>query len=232
LAAWLGQSNKLRVLIELRQRKDMAYDLEEQERLAELKAWWSTYGKWIVSLLLAVLLGVAAWRAYSVWGTNQAIKASALYAQLQTAVQTKDKEKIAAAFKALQSDYASTQYAAMAALLEARYQVDEKNLASARATLEWAVKKTQSDELRAIAALRLAGLLLDEKQFDQALKVLDGKVPEAFISLYADRRGDIYVAQNKMQEARKEFRLALEKLKEDTNLRQIVEIKLDALGEV
>ncbi|MFN7667072.1 MAG: YfgM family protein, partial [Burkholderiales bacterium] len=88
----------------------MAYDLEEQERLAELKAWWSTYGKWIVSLLLAVLLGIAAWRAYSVWGTNQAIKASALYAQLQTAVQTKDKEKIAAAFKALQSDYASTQY--------------------------------------------------------------------------------------------------------------------------
>ena len=87
-------------------------------------------------------------------------------------------------------------------------------------------------ELRAIAALRLAGLLLDEKQFDQALKVLDGKVPEAFIPLYADRRGDIYVAQNKMQEARKEFRLALEKLKEDTNLRQIVEIKLDALGEV
>jgi predicted negative regulator of RcsB-dependent stress response len=209
----------------------MAYDLEEQERLAELKAWWSTYGKWVVSVLIIVLLGISGWRAYGVWRGDQATKASALYAQLQTAVQTKDKEKIAAAFKNLQSDYASTHYAGMAALLEAKYQSDEQNPAAARASLEWAVKHTQSDELRALAALRLAGVLLDEKQFDQALKVLDFKVPEAFAALYADRRGDIYVAQNKTQEARKEFKLALEKLKEETNLRQIVEIKLDALGE-
>jgi predicted negative regulator of RcsB-dependent stress response len=208
----------------------MAYDLEEQERLAELKAWWLSYGKWIVSLLVIVLLGIAGWRAYGIWRDDQATKASALYAQLQTAVQVKDKEKMAAAFKALQTKHARSHYAVMAGLLEAKYQSDEKNLADARASLEWVVKQSKSDEFRALANLRLAGVLLDEKQFDQAHKALQMKVPEAFAGLYADRRGDVYMAQNKVQEARHEFKAALEKLKEDAHLRKMIEIKLDALG--
>jgi predicted negative regulator of RcsB-dependent stress response len=209
----------------------MAYDLEEQERLAELKAWWFTYGKWLVSLLVAVLLGIAGWRAYGAWSSDQSAKASALYAQLQTAVQTKDKEKIAAALKTLQNDYTRTHYAAMAALLEAKYQSEEKNPAGARSSLEWVLQQTKSDELRALAALRLSGIHLDEKQFDQALKVLDTKAPEAFAALYADRRGDIYAAQSKVEDARKEFKKALEKLKENSALRKEIDIKLDALGE-
>jgi len=39
----------------------MAYDLEEQEQLAELKALWNKYGNFILTVVTVVLLGFAAY---------------------------------------------------------------------------------------------------------------------------------------------------------------------------
>ena len=35
----------------------MAYDLEEQEKLDAIKAWWARYGTVVISLVAAVALG-------------------------------------------------------------------------------------------------------------------------------------------------------------------------------
>ena len=42
----------------------MPLDLEEQEQVAELKAWWRQHGNLIVSALLAAALAFAGWQGW------------------------------------------------------------------------------------------------------------------------------------------------------------------------
>lgn len=53
----------------------MALDLEEQEKLDELKAWWRQNGKWVASALVVFLLAVAGWRGWQTWTQRQAVEA-------------------------------------------------------------------------------------------------------------------------------------------------------------
>jgi len=71
---------------------------------------------------------------------------------------------------------------------------------------------------------------LDEKQYDDALRLLDQPHPESFAGLYADMRGDILVAQGKLPEAKAAYKLALEKLPAEGNYRILVQVKLDGIG--
>ena len=213
----------------------MAYNLEEQERIAELKDWWQRYGTRIVAGITLVLLVFAAWQGWTMWRAQQTAKAAVLYSQLQQFAKTNDKEKFAAALKTLSNDFSGTTYAAMAGLQAAHFYSEAKDLNQAKAQLEWVVKNGKLTEIQAIAAYRLAGVLLDLKQYDEALKALNFAAPPSFKSLYADRRGDVFVAQNKTADAAKEYRAALDELNkpnnEATGLRSLVEIKLDALGQ-
>ena len=90
--------------------------------------------------------------------------------------------------------------------------------------------KGQSDEYKAVAKVRLAGILLDEKAYDEGLKVLAGEFPAQFANVVSDRKGDILVAQNKLEEARAAYQTALEKTDAKNPARQLIQIKLDAIG--
>ncbi len=87
-----------------------------------------------------------------------------------------------------------------------------------------------ADEYAAVAKVRLAGILLDEKSYDEGLKVLSGEFPASFESMAADRKGDILVAQNKIAEARAAYQLALDKSDQKNPNRQMIQVKLDAIG--
>lgn len=210
----------------------MAYDLQEQEQLAELKAWWATYGKPLVAIAMIAVLGFAGWRGYQIWQDRRAGAASDLYGQAQKAYEAKDAAKFKEAAGTLAAQYPKTMYAAMSALLAAKHYTEAGDLKSAEAQLQWVLDRSDSEEGRALARLRLAGLMLDQKRFDEGLKLLGGPAPAAFDALYADRRGDIYAAQNKPAEARKEYKAALEKISPQAGaLRNLVQVKLDTLGE-
>ena len=133
---------------------------------------------------------------------------------------------------ALAASHAGTAYANMAALRAAKSFAGGNDLANAKLRLQWVVDNAKEDEMRDIARLRLAGVLLDEKNFAEALKLLDMKHVAAFDGLYADLRGDILTAQNKRAEARAAYQIALEKSDERSSYRQLVQIKLDAVGDV
>ena len=97
--------------------------------------------------------------------------------------------------------------------------------------MQWTIDHARDGEYKALAKLRLAGLLLDEKAYDQGLALVSGDVAPAFTALFADRRGDLLAAQNKTEDARTAYKLALEKFgPTDASARQIVQFKLDALG--
>jgi predicted negative regulator of RcsB-dependent stress response len=118
----------------------------------------------------------------------------------------------------------------MAALVMARTNHDAGDASAAASQLQWAVDHARDEETAALARLRLAALRLDEKKYDEALKLLDAKHSEALAPLYADLRGDVLVAQGKTAEARAAYKTALEKSAPSGNYRNLVQIKLDALG--
>jgi len=209
----------------------MAYDLEEQEQLATLKAWWAEYGRLTIVLVVGSLLTVGGIRGWHYYRTSQATAAVSLFEQMQLAERASDHKKVRDIADQIIDRYGSTPYAASAALSAAKSAFDTGDLAAAKARLQWVIEKAGADEIRDVARLRLARVLFDEKNLSEALKLLEAKPVESFAGVYAGLRGDLFSAQGKKQEARSAYQLALEKSDPASPLRQIIQLKIDALGE-
>lgn len=208
----------------------MAYDLEEQEQLATLKAWWAKYGNLLTWLLAAALAAYAGWSAWKYYQRDQSAKGAVLYEEIVKAVEAKDAAKVSRAVADMKDKFGGTLYAPMSALMAAKTAFDEGDLKAAKAQLQWVIDHGHGEEFKSLARIRLAGILLDEKAFDEGLKVLAADFPEQFVALVADRRGDLLVAQDKIEEARAAYRTALEKTEVKNPARQLIQLKLDAIG--
>ncbi|WP_136418233.1 MULTISPECIES: tetratricopeptide repeat protein [Oxalobacteraceae] len=208
----------------------MAYDLEEQEQLASLKAWWNQYGNLVTWLLIIALTAYAGWTGWNYYQRNQASQAGQLYEELQKAVSANDNAKVQRAASDITSKFGGSAYAQMAALFAAKSAFDANDLKGAKMQLQWVIDHG-TDEYKAIAKIRLAGVLLDEKAYDEALKALSGDFPEQFAGAVADRKGDILAAQGKIDDARGAYKLALDKTDNKNPARQLIQLKLDAIGD-
>lgn len=205
-------------------------DLEEQEQLDQLKHFWSTWGTLISSLLIVVFGSVAAWNGYQFWQNRQAIQASALLDAVEGAVQAGDHPRIQQVFSDIQGKYASTMQAGQAGLLIAKTQADQGNVDAAKTALEWVAAHASDEGYQALARLRLAGLLVQQEAYDDALKSLNQKFSADFDALVADRKGDIFALQGKQKDAIAEYTRAYKAFPENTEYRRLVEVKLNALG--
>ena len=206
-------------------------DLEEQEQLAELKAWWSQHGTLLMTAVLVVALAIAGWQGWRYWQFRQSADASNLYDTLAKAVQAADATAVREANGALLERFGGTRYASLGALLAAKYAFERSDLKAARAQLESVIERGDSPDLKDLARLRLANVLLDEKAYDQALKVLDAEHGAAFDAQYAVTRGDLLLANNQRAEAKAAYQRALEKSDPKNGaFRDAVNMRLDALG--
>jgi len=206
------------------------YDLEEQEQLAALKAWWGEHGGGIVLGAILVAAAVAAWNGWTWYQRTQSAQAAALYDTLQKAARANDLKATRETSGSILENYPRSAYAPLAALVSAKVHFQAGDLKTARAQLQWVIERASSDEIRSIAALRLASVLLDDKEPEAALKVLEAKPHPSFEALYAAQRGDILSVQKKRAEARAAYKSALEKA-EAGPLRETLRLKLEALGE-
>ncbi|HEU4853518.1 MAG TPA: tetratricopeptide repeat protein [Telluria sp.] len=207
----------------------MAYDLEEQEQLATLKDFWKKYGNLITWVLIIALGTYAAYNFWNYYQRKQSAEASNIYEQQRAAIEAGDKARIARTTGDIQDKYGKTAYAQMAALAAAKAAFDGNDLKGAKTQLQWVIDHG-NEEYKSIAMLRLSGVLLDEKQFDAALKLLDGEILPQFKAEVSDRKGDVLVAQNKIAEARAAYQAALDAMDESNPGRQLVQLKLDAIG--
>ncbi len=207
----------------------MAYDLEEQEQLAAIKAWWDRWGNLVLTVVTVVLLAIAAFNGWRWYERHEAGNAGALYEEFLVALDGADVGRKKELAGTLIERYGRTVYAPMAALQVAKVNHETGDLGAARAQLRWVMEKSGHEELANIARLRLAGVLLDEKSYDEALKLLAGDVPPSLAAAFADRRGDVLLAMNKADEARAAFKEALDKADAQHPLRAIIQLKLDAL---
>ncbi|MEY4907954.1 MAG: hypothetical protein RL260_1672 [Pseudomonadota bacterium] len=205
-------------------------DLEEQEQLDQIKHFWAKFGNLITWVLLIVLTAYAGWNGWQYWQRDQAAKASGIYDELDRLAQAGDAERVTKVWADLQSRYPSTAFAEQGGLLAAKVQFDKGQADAARSTLEWVAANAKEDEYRALARLRLAGVHLEAKRFDEALKLVTSEVPESLTALAADRRGDILQAQAKPAEAVAAYQQAWKALGKEVDYRRLVEAKLVALG--
>jgi predicted negative regulator of RcsB-dependent stress response len=208
----------------------MANNLQEQEQLDDIKAFWKQYGNLITWVITACLLGFAGWNAWGWYQRDQAVKAGAMFDELDKAVTAGDADKAGLVFGDLKQRFGATAFAQQGGLLAARLQYEKGQADEARASLGWVAENATEDEYRSIARLRLAGVLLDAKQFDAALKALDAVQGKDFAALVADRRGDVLLAQGKKDEARSAYQAAFKAMSEKQDYRRLIEAKLTALA--
>jgi len=205
-------------------------DLEEQEQLAQLRHFWNTYGNWITWVLIVILGGYAAWNGYQYWQRNQAAKASALYDEVERAVEGKDASRIERSLADMKDKFGSTTYAHQAALLAARALYDQDKTDAAKAALQWVVDQASDPVYRDVARLRLAAVLLDAKAHDPALAQLQAAFDPSMNALASDLRGDVLMAKGQQTEAVAAYRQAWQLMDSKTEYRRLVQAKLNALG--
>jgi len=206
------------------------FDLQEQEQLEELKHFWKTWGNLITWVLIVVMGALAAWNGWRLWQSRQAQQAAALTEAVDAAVRAGDTIRVQQAFGDLKSSYGGTVQAAQAGLAAAKALADVGKPDDAKAILAWVADKGDDEGLRALARLRLAGLLVDQKAYDEALAQVSQSMPAEFSALAADRKGDVLQLQDKKPQAIEEYRRAFSLMDERTGYRRLVEAKLNALG--
>ena len=205
-------------------------DLEEQEQLDAVKQFWKRYGNLVTWLLIAALVAYSGWTGWNWWQREQAIQAGAMFDELDKAAQTADLNKVASVFEDLKARYPKTAFAQQGGLLAAKVQAEKGQPDAAQVTLEWVASNAGEAEYQTIARLRLAGLLLDNKKFDEALKQLDAATAVGFEALVSDRRGDVLMAQGKADDAKASYTKAWQTMDAKIEYRQLIEAKLAALG--
>lgn len=205
-------------------------DLHEQEQVDALKAWWKANSNWVYGLLTVSLLAFAGSQFWKQHQASQAAGAASLYAEVMKQTASGDDKRIGDAADALAERYASSPYAARAQLLAAQISQQAGDAARAKARLWWVIEHADEAGLQHVARLRLAAMLLDEKQYEDALKHLGTEHPAAFDSVYADLKGDVLSAMGKTDDARIAYKQALEKADEQAVQRNLIQLKLDGLG--
>jgi len=205
-------------------------DLEEQEQLDQLKHFWKQYGNAITWVLIAALAAFASWNFYQYWQRNQSSQAAALFDEVDRSIGSADLAKVERVFLEMKDRFGSTIYAQQSALLVAKRYADSGKPDQAKAALTWVAEQSPDKTYQALAKLRLSAILIDEKNYDAALAMLNGEFPASFDGLVADRKGDAMVLKADKAKAIVEYEKAWRLLDVRTEYRRLVEVKLNALG--
>ncbi|MDP3087375.1 MAG: tetratricopeptide repeat protein [Methylotenera sp.] len=207
----------------------MAYDLEEQEQLDEFKAWWKQNGTMISTLLISLLVAYIAYQGWHYYQNKQAVEASTQYQELLV-TEYKDLKAIQAKSAMLMESFSATPYAGRAALFAAKANYQANEIKSAKAQLDWTIKNAKESAVSALAALQLANILSEEKDFEGALKLLNAPHDSGFDGLFADLKGDVLMSLGKNSEAKEAYQQALTKLEPQGKFRELTQQKLESLG--
>ena len=205
-------------------------DLEEQEQLDELKHFWSKYGNLISGIVVLVMVCLAGWNGYQYWQRSQAAQAAVMFDEMSKSLASGDVTKAERTFNDMRERYARATYTQQAGLALAKMAADAGKSDVAKSALHWVADKSNDDGYAAIAQLRLANVLLDAKQLPEALKALDAVKGEAFAGLVADRRGDIFLLQGQREQAKTAYLSAYKAFDDRSQYRNLVRVKLNALG--
>lgn len=205
-------------------------DLDEQEQLANIKHFWNRYGVWMTTIVTVVALSYLGWSGWNYWQYNQSQKSAILFDELSKSMNAGDIPKTDRVFADMKDKFGATSYTAQAALLAARMNYGAGKIDASQAALQWLVDSNAEAAYKDVARLRLAGVQIEAKKYDEAIKLLTIGISKPFAALAADRMGDAYVLQNKTEEAKTQYLKAYAGLEERDDYRKMIEVKLARMG--
>ena len=195
----------------------------EDEQVEQIKKWWKSNGKQIIAGAVIGLAGIWGWNYYSTYQDQKAFEARALYLNYAS-----DSSNLGA-YEKLTEDFANNSYTDQASLLMVKNLFDEGNYAEALKLIE-PLTKHSNIMITSSAILRLASIYLQTSQHDKALELLQSYSNESFGGLVHNLMGDIYLDIGNKSEAQKHFNEALDAVTENSNLGQLIQVKLDDLN--
>ncbi len=211
-------------------RVDVDIYASDEEKGEDIKRWWRENGRSVILGCVlggAVIFGGRYWVSYKQTLTENA---SLTYQQVTQAIQ---QQQGAAADKLTQklfSDFSNTPYAIFAALDMASQAVKNDDKEAAKLYLKWVTDHASLSGHLEIARLRQAKILVDEAKYEQALELTMQSKSASFSSLFAELRGDIFLAMEKKPEARTAYQTAMVDLETGEPRLAILQIKLDDLA--
>ena len=198
-------------------------DNTEKEQVEQIKKWWNSNAKQIIAGAVIGLAGIWGWNTYSDYQDNQSLNARSLYLSYAS-----DSNNLGA-YDRLTTDFSSSSYSDQAILLMAKYLFDAGSYTQALGVIKPLINNPSS-VIANTAALRAASIHLQLGQHDQALLILEGQSEDGFSGLIYNLMGDIYLDLGNRSEAQKYYSLAIDNVAENSNLSQLIQIKLDDLN--
>jgi len=198
-------------------------DNTEEEQVKQIKKWWNNNGKQIIAGAVIGLAGIWGWNTYSDYQDKQSLNARGLYLSYAS-----DSNNLGA-YDKLTTDFSSSTYSDQAILLMAKYLFDAGSYTQALGVIKPLIN-SPSSVIANTAALRAASIHLQLGQHDQALLILERQSEDGFSGLIYNLMGDIYLDIGNRAEAQKHFSLAIDNVSENSNLSQLIQIKLDDLN--
>ena len=198
-------------------------DNTEEEQVEQIKKWWNSNGKQIIAGAVIGLAGIWGWNTYSDYQDKQSLNARSLYLSYAS-----DSNNLGA-YDKLTTDFSSSTYSDQAILLMAKYLFDAGSYTQALGVIKPLIN-SPSSVIANTAVLRIASIHLQLGQHGQALSILDGQSEDGFSGLIYNLMGDIYLDLGNRSEAQKYYSLAIDNVAENSNLSQLIQIKLDDLN--
>jgi predicted negative regulator of RcsB-dependent stress response len=210
--------------------------LTDDEQLEFVKRWSAENGTWIVGGIVVAVALVFGWRYYDGYRNERAFKAAAQFGAMTAALDKNDRNAARQIAEGIIKDYASTPYGDQAELILARLFVDDNQLANAVTPLLHVMKDSKDSELKNIARLRLARVLIDEGKPDDAIQTL-AEAPAApvagaaaFASRYHEVHGDALYAKKDLKGALAEYQAALRSGDGRSSDASLLQLKITDLG--
>ena len=185
----------------------MAYSIEEEQEINQLKDWWKENGKTIIVAFILGVGGMFGWRYWQSHQAEQIAQASAQYDALIYSAQQDEQAKKANIEQFVQAN-SKTAYAVFALLDEAKKATEKQDFAAAEVNLNQALTQSQDEVLTSIVALRLSAVQFQLGQLDNALTTLNQVKGESFNARKAILTGDIQVAKGDKVAAKNSFEQA------------------------
>lgn len=203
----------------------MAYSIEEEQELNELKAWWKDNYKSIIVIFILVFGGVFGWKYWQNHQVEKMQNTSAQYDQLLYSQQSSVQKD--ANLEQFVQQHDKTTYAVFALLDQAHSAVSQGDFAKAEQWLTQALQQANDDILLSVTALRLASVQFQQQKYDLALASLDKITNSNWNDEKLLLKGDVLIKKGDESAAKALFEQALTAA--DPFLQQQLEIRLNNL---